>query len=129
MADKERRPVGLTEAGIRLYLDIRAAFLEFARAVPEEDPETGEPMFEATEASLREAARRWEALWARAGLGRNPAREEALMELALRPRSPRELYARLFRKARLAPDAVRRAVPELMEAGLVTDDLREVWVE
>lgn len=123
----DRTRVGLTAEGVRLYLAIRAVFNEHAVWTEKESPE-GEPLLQSTEESLLAMVRRWEGLWNRAGLGRDVARESALMEMALRPRSLRELDRRLFRKDRIPPTDARRAVADLMEAGLATDDLERVYV-
>lgn len=126
MSEPER--VGLTEKGIRLYLAIKAVFQEHAVWTERTTPE-GEPLLRSSEDALRAMTRAWERLWRKVGFARDPAREDVLMELAIRPRPTRELERRIWRKDGLPPSDTRRAVRELLEAGLATEDLDEAYVE
>lgn len=113
--------VGLTEKGFRVYVGMWAVFQKFMPVAEETDPETGEPMFKANKEAIAEMARRMDALWARFGLKRTLALNEALAELARAPREVDDLIA-VLGEHDVPPGLVRKAVKDLLRTDLATHD-------
>lgn len=119
----EQQLIGLTQKGVKLYVDMRKVFLS-----PEIWVETQDPERKLIPVKTRRTERRFDALWSKVRLERSWESVQTLTELAVEPMLLRDLTQRLQRTAGTFPLRPNYTVEEFLGAGLVTQDPKETWV-